>query len=250
LSDLHIPYEFTELLDALKDNYGDKETTVVFNGDIIDAEGISSFPKTMDHTLLHEILRASEWIGEFSKVFKNVILLSGNHERRVDRLAKNDKVAQIMPFLNNILDVLQYEIKYDILSEKIVYGERYSNVYSYNSRFFRIGNVLFSHPQNFRKVPGATVRGTIETAVNMGIDFDIMVIGHTHQIQQISDYGKKGIETGCLTKNISYLTRAGKFSKKPDIGYGLLNFVNGFCEMYEAIDMSYSSFVKNRRGNL
>ena len=234
ISDLHVPYTAYDVIDTLIDQYGssgEDKTTLVLGGDILDNEHISVYSHKNLDSYLEVINDANSLIRKLSQYFE-VIVLDGNHDRWIGKSMNNQysNIGLMLPQTMNYY--ITKDIYFDYDEEMFVIIGELPHVHYYSHRFFKIGNVLFMHPSNYRSTPGATVRGAIETAMEEDIDFDIMIIGHTHSAQQITHFRKVGIESGSMSYNRKYITKTGRFSKAAYIGYTLLSFSDGYCVDY------------------
>jgi len=234
ISDLHIPYTAYDVIDSLIELYGsssEDKSVLVIGGDILDNEHISVYGHKTLESYLEIIMEANSLVRKLSEYFE-VIVLDGNHDRWLGKSMHNQfsNIGLMLPQTMNYY--ITKDIYFDYDEEMFVITAELPHVHYYGQRFFKVGNVLFMHPSNYRSAPGATVRGAIETAMEEDIDFDIMVIGHTHSMQQIVHFRKVGIESGSMSYNRKYIVKSGRFSKAAYIGYTVLNFSEGFCVDY------------------
>jgi len=239
ISDLHIPYQAQEVVDYVIDKHADSENTLlVIGGDLLDSAHLSSFPHTANHTPIDEVLQANQLVEELSTKFKHIFIMDGNHERRLNRkVGRNMRdLAFMFPDTLNYYVARKLRVGRNGLLET---GEPIKNVTYVPDRFFLIDNILFSHPAEYSSNPGATVKKVINSAISNHIEFDIAVIGHTHQVQKINYMGKIGIEAGCLSQYRDYITKNGRMDKGFQLGYALLEVNNSVCYNYVPVDLSY-----------
>jgi predicted phosphodiesterase len=219
LSDLHIPFcppaRIKEILEAhaadLKEN-----GVIVLNGDIMDQYGASTFTKFKEVNLLQEYRATFELVKLCTEYASRVVLVRGNHEKRLGRLVR-DKLPSSATSV----------IETDLLS-RIANGEKLNSFgdlvgvdlemkakvsYSRSDAWFQlVGKTIFCHPSFYSgSSPGATVAKAAEHFVKRGyvpmVDFDSIVCGHTHHqykgvvndillIEQGSLAGRLGYEGG------------------------------------------------------
>jgi len=106
-----------------------------------------------------------------------------------------------------------------------------------------VNNTVFIHPLNFLSTPGGTVRKAIEIGIDKHIDFDIMVIGHTHQLAMITHMGRIGLESGCMTMYSDYITKTGRLSKAPQLGYITMEMGNSKCTEFKIHNITYQALM-------
>jgi predicted phosphodiesterase len=239
LSDLHIPYHIEPLIEEIIDTHN--SDYLVIAGDFMDSEHISSLANSRMHIILDELFTANDLIKKWSKRFKQVFLLDGNHERRLSRYVEKHapEIAFLTPSSLNYFAGRYISLKNGYLED---YGP-IENVQYIPDRFFIMNNVLFSHPLNYLSTPGATVRKTIETAVAERLPFDVAIIGHTHKMAMINHMGRVGIENGCLTNYRDYVVKAGILAQPNQIGYSYLQFENYKCVAVSPYNLTYSYYI-------
>ena len=178
LSDLHLPYQLESVIDEIKKEHSGK--TLIINGDFVDAYSISTFSKRSVTTLIDEIRYANQYIKDLSRYFSEVILLDGNHERRLYRYieSKAEELGFFHPDSVNYYVSRRLSFGLDYLQV----GESLPGVTYYDSRFLKIGDVIFTHPSDSLRSVGGVAKRVIEAAISEGIDFRYAIIGHTHRV--------------------------------------------------------------------
>lgn len=249
ISDLHIPYQEQELLDYVINEHAGDDTILVINGDLIDAVHISTFTNEARHSQKDEILQANQLVKELSTRFMHVFVLDGNHERRLQRyIGRNARPLEfLMPVTFNFYVVRNL---YEDENGMLIPGEPIENVTYVPQRFFLIDNILFSHPQNYSGTPGTTVKKVINSALSNYINFDIAVIGHTHQVQTINYMGKIGIEAGCLSQYRDYITNNARMDTGMQLGYATFEMDNGRCISFAPVNLTFQAMMLTRGAEL
>jgi len=109
-----------------------------------------------------------------------------------------------------------------------------------------LNNVAFIHPLNYLSSPGGTVKKAIEAGIDKRLEFDIMVIGHTHQLAMINHMGRIGLESGCMTLYSDYITKFGKLNKAPQLGYITMEMEDGICTKFNVHNITYQARMTTR----
>jgi predicted phosphodiesterase len=205
ISDLHVPFENTEVLAHAIRNHSDADAVVV-NGDIFEHYAVSSWPKQKDIVLKWEYQIAIEWIKLLSDTFKNVYLVSGNHEYRLKSYFASN-VAPSVSFMvdNDMLNRLAQGHDFD-KDGQLVQTHKFPNVHykpGLLSWYIKLGKCIFAHPRSFSSVPMKTAINTANSFLGRE-DFQALVIGHTHKIGQLIWRDKLVIEQGCCCVPMDY----------------------------------------------
>ena len=211
ISDLHIPYQVPV---SVFSAYSGNVDILVLNGDIMDCQSISFFPKKYRISFIDEMIEARRYLVELIDMIcpKHVIIIKGNHEHRLLRYLSekiNEDLLSIMP--DSPMDLIvndgfknkdrMYKIEINYPSLKEVYEEREITITYSGEWYARIGNVIFAHPLTY----SGSMLKTAEKAVNyfsrsVDRDFTAVVLAHTHKV----GYYKLGdisiYEQGCLCK--------------------------------------------------
>jgi predicted phosphodiesterase len=224
LSDWHIPFERRELIEQAVFDHSDADILVI-NGDLLDLYAASTFSKHKTIPLLEEYNIGMAYLDDLRQKFPEVHLVRGNHEYRLERY-----------FRTNISNEVSSLVCIDILA-RMANGEIYNqdgtiekllpfdNVHHDNEAKFylKIGRTLFAHAHSYCKGPGATVARQADYFHTL-IDFDTIVIGHTHQAGQYWQNGRMLIEQGCLADMLEY-------QKGANLKYSQQN--NGYCVIHQ-----------------
>lgn len=218
LSDLHIPFcppaRIKEILDAHAEDL--RNGVIVLNGDIMDQYGASTFTKFKEVNLLQEYRATFELVKLCTEYAPNVVLVRGNHEKRLGRLVRDKLPASATgvietDLLGRIANGEKLNHFGDLASVDLDMKARVS--YGRSDAWFQlVGKTIFCHPSFYSgSVPGATVAKALEHFIKRGyvpmVDFDSIVCGHTHHqykgvvndvllIEQGSLAGRLGYEGG------------------------------------------------------
>ena len=200
LSDIHLPFHRTDLIEAFIQRHPDLDA-VVCNGDLVNWDSVS-------HHLSYEAERPEDdaeallWLNErLTTAYpgKPIIQLTGNHDLRVPK-----RVAETMdPFLASVI----------VRSFNETMARPFPDVHALPRPwwYWRIGDVVFSHGEkraggtSWRKSSESFLRYFVDQAYAEGKPPPAAVIqGHHHQIGQ-HKLGKGWvIWAGTLSKDMEY----------------------------------------------
>ena len=201
ISDLHIPFHKEDLLlEVLIENKG--ADYLVVNGDMLDLYAVSVFTKHHNVPLLKEYAIALEYIKVFSKLYKNVILLDGNHERRLHKYLSKSLSNNVVPMLSRpILERLANGEIYDD-DGRLIGMTPFDNVhYSRHCAWMcQIGGAVFVHPEMFL---GNSSTGVLRTVTKFDqkhrtqLDYECIVMAHCFdkETEILTDTGWKTIDS-------------------------------------------------------
>jgi hypothetical protein len=103
VGDVHVPctdYDFAQLPALMAKKH--KIKNLLIAGDLYSMDAFSKYPKRVDHATWHQEKNAAiQLMSEWVRVFDRVVLLMGNHERRLEKLAEgayddSDIFAQLL----------------------------------------------------------------------------------------------------------------------------------------------------------
>lgn len=197
MSDLHIPFTVYDLVKHIITEHSDADILVI-NGDLLDLFNVSTFAKDKTIALKRELQEGREFLEIVSKIFKDVVITEGNHERRLRNYIKNVIPVDLhFLFPQDVLDVIQSGVVFD--------KEPLENVHVVGSWWIKLFDTIFGHPDNYSGVPMRTVIQTSEHfKLVKNIPHRAMVIGHTHQAGKMIDRNTLVMETGCLQHDVDY----------------------------------------------
>lgn len=212
INDLHIPFQRKSVIEAIENTYGKKGYNLILNGDILDCYDISSFPKAVSVSLGNEIRVCKEYLRKWSKLFKNIYVVSGNHEGRLATYLRKRIAPEVVEFLpDDMLESVVKDVKLDNI--KYVPGDT-------TNWFIQIDNVIICHPRSFSKANLGTAQKVQEFFTTRGFAADMFIVGHTHKLGKAISKGGVIIESGCLCVPQDY-AMDGKVSYTPE--------ASGFC---------------------
>jgi predicted phosphodiesterase len=211
ISDLHIPFEVPI---STFSTYSRSVDTLVLNGDVMDCQSISFFPKKYRINFIEEIIQARQYIISLVEMIKprKVVVTKGNHEHRMLRYLTerlNDDLLNLMP--DSPMDLIindgfkdkdrlkRTETYYPPLRE--VFSEQSISIYYNGDWYCRIGNVIFAHPLAY----SSSMMKTAEKAVTFfsrsgDRSFTALVMGHTHKVGFYKLGDVSVYEQGCLCR--------------------------------------------------
>lgn len=206
ISDLHIPFNLP--LETYE-KYKGKVDTLVLNGDLIDMQGISRFPKLYRVSPMEEIIKGRIFIMDLIEYLqpKKVIGVNGNHEIRFGSyLAKNldTDILELMP--NSPIELIfkdgfnwynkreKTKIKYQPLNEvfpniEFIYPDDWK---------YQLGDTIFCHPLAFSNKPMQTGQKAYNWFLENNYDFENLIVAHTHKVGSYMIAGNAVYESGCM----------------------------------------------------
>jgi predicted phosphodiesterase len=205
LSDLHVPFDNSEVIEHALTKHAKDTDVLVINGDLFELYSVSKWPKHKDIMLRWEYHLAIEWMRLFSETFREVYLVSGNHEHRL----KTYFSANVDPMVSFLVsdDMLSKVAKgYDFDGDSLVPMYDFKNVHyqpGMLSWYAKIGKCIFAHPRTFSSVPVRTAIKTADYFMDKE-DFQAVVIGHTHKISKLVWRDKLIMEQGCCCVPMDY----------------------------------------------
>lgn len=220
INDIHVPYEREDVLEIIS-KHADEITTLVINGDFMDCESISSFPKINRITLEEEIAYAHQYLNKIRKILnkgQKIILNRGNHEERLYRDICNMHQKNLQKFINpEIIDMLIEGFTIYDDGKKVKYKGIENTIYVPNFYINIDNKLIVAHPKDFSAVDGKMCEKTSEHFLNQGENFEVIVFGHTHKYSQMTVSRRQNtyvVENGCLCKPMEY-AGSGKLGYTP-----------------------------------
>ncbi len=229
LSDIHFPFALVDEIEEALSLHSDADI-VVLNGDILDGYAFNTYGRARRIAALKEYRAAFELVKSLSEDFPQVVIVSGNHDRRPAKtLARNEFEKEATQILRP--DLLARIANGEVLDE---YGEvieilEFDNVtyQKYDSWYVRIGKTIFCHPDAyFGSWPGQTVVKLCDYFSKRlgGEHFDSVVVGHTHRIYKGIVMNKLLIEQGAMAARMPY-------QHKADLRFP--HAMNGYAVIYQ-----------------
>jgi len=214
LTDLHVPYELDDVIQHAITNHGDADV-LVLGGDVLENHSVSCFKKNKIIPFRNEYQAAMEYIKLFAGMFKRVVLVSGNHERRLQNYV-TDRVG-------NMLKGLIYDDPMAMLANGMDFGENGMLEKKYNlpnvtyepsprGDYIKIGKLIVAHHNNYSTVPMRTAISVAEAYLGFE-DYQCIILGHTHAMGQLIWKNKLLIESGCCCMPLEYVFNKGRLAK-------------------------------------
>lgn len=218
LGDTHIPFQDDEQIQmAINRN---ASADVVVATEVIDCYSISRFNQNLSVPFEVEIDAALRYFETLSENFPLTIVMSGNHDKRVDKA-----------FMKGIPPSLLWLVKGSIMRELV---KPFPNVISVDSPLFQINDAIFAHAEFFSSVDlkaAMNVRNYLNEWKDV-LDlrkFRLVVESHTHMMGATYRGNVKVMESGCLCKVPDYAV-AGWYSKPQTNGYIVVTQKNGVTD--------------------
>lgn len=245
ISDNHCPYNLPPSVVA---KYEGKVDILIFNGDEQDCQSISKFSKRYRENFVDELVLTRKMIMEFIETIapKKVIFNYGNHNERLIRYFSDkisDDLLELVPKTNLDFLIDNGFYRYNHKDDTKEFIEPIKNIYKdieikyTGSWFTQIGKTIFVHPMDYK----SGILGTTEKAWThfhqRGLDFDCIVMAHTHQIGYTKYANTHLFESGAMCKAQNYTQ--GRLIKPQSNGYlyliqdknGNLNFNDSKIEI-------------------
>lgn len=229
LSDLHIPYHMDEIY-MIVGKHADEIDEIIFNGDIVDCEEISSFLSAGAHSLMFEMTKAHAVLRAIDRMTPGVkkTLVLGNHEKRWERyLAKQNTSFNFLHSTNILREIVEGFTDHDYESGTETVYTPLENYRVINDWYVKVNDIICCHPLTYSKIKGRVATMAVDFFIQAGEEFNAIIVGHTHKQAYVKQYDKISIEQGCLCQPMKY-SQEGKLNFTPqDNGYVLATFING-----------------------
>ena len=194
LSDFHYPFAlpistFTPYIGV---------DVLVLNGDLMDCQSISKFPKLYRVPIIEEMIGTRQYIIDLISLLrpKKVYITIGNHEARLGTYLANkldSDVAELMP--NTAMDYIVTDgfYHYDKRQRSKFFYEPLMSVFAEQEDFpieiiydgdwkCRVGKTIFAHPLAFSSAMMKTTEKALNYFFRTEQNFDTVVLGHTHHL--------------------------------------------------------------------
>lgn len=231
VSDLHVPYQLP--LSTFSD-YAGKINILQINGDVVDCQALSKFPKQYRISPMDEMISGRQYLIDLIEYIKplKVICNYGNHDKRfANYLAKNldSDLLELLPDTSLELIFNDGFRHYDKKSKSKIWYEPLCKVFDDVEIEFvddwksKIGKTWFVHPLAYKQGTLATV----EQAKNYLQDtcrdpFDAVVMAHTHAVGDTTKGYIRLFEQGacCDVNKMNYMD--GRLSKPQKMGFAII----------------------------
>ena len=231
ISDLHYPYQLP--VTTFSDFIG-KIDILNINGDVIDNQAISSFPKQYRLSPMEEMIGGRQYLIELIEYIKpkKVVVNYGNHDKRfANYLAKNldTDLLELMPDTSLELIFIDGFHHYNKRTKSKTYYEPLYKVFSdieieyIDDWKCKIGKTWFMHPILYRKGTLATVEQAMNYLYKTDREtFDCVCLGHTHAVGDTEKGYVRLFEQGacCFVEKMNYMD--GKLTNPQKKGFVLI----------------------------
>lgn len=189
ISDLHTPY----CLEKEKlSSYIGRVDVLQLNGDVVDMQSISKFPKAYRKSPIEEIIMARSYIIDLVNYLKPKILSVnyGNHDIRFQNYMANNldtDLLELMPQTALELILIDGFNHYNKETGTKTWYEPLCKVFKEvsvqyeNSWHSQIGKTIFCHPSAFSSGILKTAENAMLWFRNEGYSFNSLVMAHTHR---------------------------------------------------------------------
>ena len=229
VSDLHIPYHRSDLLDIIE-KHKNEVSMIVFNGDIIDCKPISKYVELGRGALIDEMATCHSILKQIDDMTPNIkkVMTLGNHEKRLSKYMATKQTELNSLHTDNVLrEIVEGFKKVDHTKGQVTYFDKLCNYEVLDTWYFVDKGVVYCHPISFSKIPARTAYNAVEYFVRNGFEFDTCLVAHTHHYGACFNLGKYCVETGSLCKPQSYAS-TGRLGYVPQSsGYHLAVFKHG-----------------------
>lgn len=190
ISDLHIPFQLPV---TTFEKYVGKVDILQINGDVLDCQSISKFPKTYRISMMEEIISCRKYLIELIEYIKpkKVVVNYGNHDMRFQSyLAKNldSDLLELMPETPLELILVDGFNHNDKRNKTKTWYEPLNKVFSdveieYTYNWYnQIGDTIFCHPSSFNSGILKTAERAMTWFRNEGFIFSNLIMAHTHRV--------------------------------------------------------------------
>lgn len=229
ISDLHVPYNQPC---SLLEQYANKIDVLQINGDIVDCQALSKFPKAYRKSPIDEIVMAYHYLEDLidylnpSKVIVNI----GNHDIRFQNyLVKNldTDILELMPKSSVELILIDGFNRYDKeTGDKTEYTalvklDKFKDIkFEFCDTWYsRCGDAIFCHPLAFSSGILQTAEKARRYFKDEGFQFKYLIMAHTHRIGYYYVGDTRIYEQGafCDTDKMNYSD--GKLTRSQKQGY-------------------------------
>jgi hypothetical protein len=243
--DFHVPFHSREALRELIRREAGIADLLVIAGDLADCWSTSRWPKLKRETdPRSEFLETQAVLNLLSSHFKQIVVVSGNHDSRPKKYLAERLPPDVMDYLQltapgalNPLELMAAPLRNVSIAPAIQAG---------NASFdflFQAGDCIFSHAESYSKIPNRAVSGPVlqwlkSFAEPQGIvqPFTTVVQAHTHQAGTVhGDFGVLAIENGCMCGVQGYQSDAKIRSTRPPVlGWSVIFQENGITDHAES----------------
>ena len=233
ISDLQVPYHNVDLIEqAVRQAVDEGCELMVLAGDIFQADKFGYFNDT-EVPFKDEYSMVVDLISRI-KEHMRVLLVSGNHDRRMEK------------YLQKLTALQEYEFFFKAGTSDILANVAVDTDAGYCKNWWvQIGPVIISHPDRYSsaaKQIGKNIVNTIDWFLPRVRDtfWDTIIQGHSHMLNKGIHNGIHYFENGCACNRLDY--NAGPKQTQPVWvqGYSIIHIEDG------QLDFNKSKLVKGR----
>lgn len=240
INDIHCPHEREDVLTIIE-KHSTEITALVVGGDLMDCFAVSSFPKIEAMSLIEELKYTYNFLKKIRAILsdgQDIIIINGNHEERWRKVIEKMHEKDLQKFINpNILSMMiEGFVIYD--DKKRIKFEPIEGIKYVPHWYVVIDRMVVCHPKTFSVSKGKMLENVTQHFVNKGIDFDLVVFGHTHKLSTgiIDRYCNKiAVENPCLCKPQPYADRGSTGYSAQTYGYTVVQYNKGESISYNNI---------------
>lgn len=214
ISDLHVPFQLPK--ETFEDYVGIIDILQI-NGDILDCQALSKFPKMYRVSPMQEIIAARQYLIDLITYLqpKEVHMVYGNHDIRMGNyFAKNldTDILELQP--NNAIELIVEDgfRHYDKMNKTKTYYPPLQGVFDIPIIYVgdwkeKIGKTWFVHPLSYRSGILSTVAKAKSYLQDVDVEgFDTVVMAHTHKVGETKIGNVNLYEQGacCYVDKMSY----------------------------------------------
>jgi len=218
-SDFHIPFQIAGIEDYLVEEYADKVDAIIIGGDFLDLQQASKYYDRDEGYFKDIYFNSMDIVTKLSSAFPRVIMFKGNHCERVDKRIRQTPALRGIDYMlsGNIVYYLAHG--YEFVDGMPVKVRKHDNVEYSDTRFIKIGKVIYQHPDDFIEF-SAMAKRSVQHWIARHRDITDIVTAHTHRVGEYQHMGVNYYETGCLMGQADYLVENLKLRKEvPSQGY-------------------------------
>ncbi len=231
ISDLHVPFQ---LPISTFSEYVGKIDILQVNGDVVDCQALSKFPKQYRISPMEEMIEARQYLIDIIEYIrpKKVVINYGNHDKRfANYFAKNldTDILELLPDTSLELILVDGFRHYDKKSKSKIWYEPLINVFEdveieyVDDWKSKIGKSWFVHPLSYKSGTLATCEQAMNYLHRTEKDvFDCVVMAHTHAVGNTKKGFIRLFEQGacCDVSKMNYMD--GRLSAPQKMGYALI----------------------------
>lgn len=229
ISDAHVPYNLP--VDTFADYAG--VDILVVNGDTLDCQQLSNFPKMYRSSPIEEMVLARQYLIDVISMIhpKDVYINYGNHELRLGAyLAKNidNDIQELLPLTPLDLIVEDGFSHYSRETRAKTWYEPIQDMFDGTSVHFtgdwrvKIGKTIFAHPKAYSSAMLKTSEKAINFFLRVDPEFDSICLAHTHKVGSYIQGGIAIYEQGCTCRTEAMVYTDGLLTYPQQKGFALI----------------------------